>query len=77
MMGILNPLNSESYQLGFRKELAATAGERFVNWAKFMCAESHGIYLACKWNEKTWHAPDRGGVKLRDGLLQSCSEEDQ
>jgi hypothetical protein len=54
MMRIFNPLNSESYQLGVGKELAATAGERFVNWAKFIGMESHGIPLICVGNGKAW-----------------------
>lgn len=47
MVRICNPLNSESYQPGLRQELAATAGERFVDWANFIGAESHGIPLIC------------------------------
>lgn len=42
VMRIFNSLNSKSDQLGLGYEFSATAGERLVNGAQFIAAESHG-----------------------------------
>lgn len=41
VVGVLYALNPESYDLGFRKDISATASARSVNWAEFVGTESH------------------------------------
>ena len=45
MMWIFDPVNSESYQLGFREEFPAATGKGFMDRAQFVATKSHGAPL--------------------------------
>jgi hypothetical protein len=45
MVRIIDSLNSQPYELGLGKELAAAAGEGFMDGAQFVATQSHGIPL--------------------------------